>query len=38
VALGLMQFQAPPNAVDLLDTVKACEEVFLVCFLGQIVT
>jgi len=33
------KFQAPPNAVDLLnDLVKANEGVFLLCFLGQIVT
>ena len=32
------KFQTPPNAVDLLDLVQACEGVFLLCFLGQIVT
>jgi len=31
-------FQAPPNAVDFFDLVKACEGVFLMCFLGQTVT
>jgi len=29
------KFQAPPNAVDFL---LSCEWVFLLCFLGQIVT
>ena len=32
------KFQTLPNAKICLDLVKACEGVFLLCFLGQIVT
>ena len=32
------KFQTPPNAVICFELVKACEGVFLLCFLGQIVT
>ena len=32
------KIQTPPNAVICFDFVKVCEGVFLLCFLGQIVT